>query len=70
MLIWLKVPENCVSVLYTRHIKEPDCLFEVKARQMPDMPVLKIFSLFLGLSLRMTLWSYHAVSAQVENKVL
>ena len=29
--IWLKVPGSCVSVLYSRHIKESDCLFEVRA---------------------------------------
>ena len=39
-IYWLKVPGSCVSVLFTGHIKEPGCLFEVRARRiMPGMPV-------------------------------
>ena len=32
--IWLKVTGSCVSVLYTGHIKEPGCLFKVRARRI------------------------------------
>ena len=45
----LKVPGSCVLVLYTRHIKKPDCLFEVRARPiMLCMPSSKFALSILG----------------------
>ena len=38
----LKMPESCVSVLYTGHIKEPGFLIEVRARQMQGLPASQI----------------------------
>ena len=68
--IWLKVPGSCVSVLYTGHIKEPGCLFEIRARRtLQRRTCLYLMSLspFWGLSLSLSLWSDHAVSALVED---
>ena len=40
--------QEAVLMLYTVHIKEPNCLFEVRAMQMPGMPVSKIDHFLLG----------------------
>ena len=66
---WFYRGDRCISVLYTGHVKEPDCLFEVRARHTTlDMSVSNVsMSLFYGLSLSLSLWSDHSVSTLVED---
>ena len=66
---WLKEPGSCVSVLYISLIKEPDCLFEVRARRIVRRACLYLVSLtlFWGLTLSLSLWLDHAVSALEED---
>ena len=46
---WLKMPGSCVSMLYTGHVKEPDCQFKVRARHTkPDMSVSNVSISLIG----------------------
>ena len=67
--VWLKVTGSCVSLLYTEYIKEPGCLFEIRAMRIVRRTCLHLISLssFWWLSLSLALWSDHAVSALVED---
>ena len=48
--IWLKAPWSCVSVLHTGHIKEPCCLFEIRARRTLQRRTC-LYQMSLSLSL-------------------
>ena len=59
---------SCVSVLNTGNMKELGCQYEVRAKQIPGMPVFKItISLLFFFSLSLSLRSDYAVSAMVED---